>query len=209
MNKHFQNELVTAVQKYPNLVIKHDNQEVYLKGILDIPNGSGNIEGSFLIEIRSVEKFPYRFPKVYEVGGDIPNHIDWHKYSNNLCCLTVEPDEIVMCNKGITLVNFIENIVIPYFANQLYRKIEGRYLNEYSHGFLGIYEYYADLFKENRVTVWLGYLDKTFSAQKKMRNEKCYCGSGQKFKICHLQVEQKLKILGKEKILIDIKNIIK
>jgi hypothetical protein len=209
MNQHFQKELLSVIKKYPNLKLKFEKQEGYLKGILDIPNESGDIAGNFLIEIHSVEKFPYRFPKLYEVGGEIPIHHDWHKYNDNSCCLTVEPDEIIKCKNGITLIGFIEDVVIPYFANQLYRKTEGKYFNEYPHGSEGLYVFYADLFRNENISVWLEYLDKTFNGKKTMRNGLCYCNSGLKFKFCHLQVEEKLKILGKDKILIDIKNIVK
>ena len=208
MNQHFQKELLTVVKSYPNLAVISVGQEDYLKGILDIPNNNGDVVGSFLIEIHSVEKFPYRFPKLYEVGGEIPIHPDWHKYNDNSCCLTVEPDEVIKCRYGITLIYFIENIAIPYFANQLYRKAEGNYLNEYPHGYEGLRVFYAELFNDNNISAWLDYLKKAFDGNKMRRNDKCYCLSGRKYKLCHLKVEEKLRVLGKNKILNDIQGIL-
>ncbi|MBF01076.1 SEC-C metal-binding domain-containing protein [Flavobacterium coralii] len=208
MNQHFQNELSIVVNKFPNLAVKSLGQEIYLRGILDVPNDNGDIVGSFLIEIHSVEKFPYRFPKLYEVGGEIPVHPDWHKYNDNSCCLTVEPDELIICRHGITLSYFIESIAIPYFANQLYRKAEGKYFNEYPHGYQGLYVFYAELFNNKDISVWLEYLKRTFSGKKAMRNDKCYCASGKKFKYCHMKTEEKLRVLGRTRILNDIQDII-
>jgi len=208
MNEHFQKELLTVVKSYPNLTVKSVGQEDYLKGILDIPNNNGDVVGSFLIEIHSVEKFPYRFPKLYEVGGEIPIHPDWHKYNDNSCCLTVEPDEVIKCRYGITLIYFIENIAVPYFANQLYRKAEGKYLNEYPHGYEGLRVFYAELFNDNNISAWLDYLKKAFDRNIMRRNDKCYCHSGRKYKLCHLKVEEKLRVLGQSKILNDIQSIL-
>lgn len=209
MNKYFQKELPIVLEKYPNLVLKNNGENVYLKGILDISDENGDVVGNFSVEIHSTEKFPYRFPKLYEVGGDIPIHADWHKYNDNSCCLTVEPDEIIICKNGISIINFIENIAVPYFANQLYRKIEGKYLNEYPHGINGYRVFYSTLFKDDKVSFWLDCVKRTFSSVKTMRNDKCYCNSGLKYKNCHLPVEDKLKILGKNKVLNDIEIIIK
>ena len=205
MNPFFQKELPLVLKKYPNLVLKSKNQKAYLKGILDISNEDGEILGNFSVEIYSTEKFPYRFPVLYEVGGDIPSHPDWHKYNDDSCCLTVQPEEIIICKHGITIISFIEKIAIPYFANQLYRKSEGKYLNEYPHGKDGFKVFYTALFKSDDYSFWLKCLEQTFNSKKIGRNDQCYCNSGQKFKNCHLAVEEKLQILGKNKVLTDIK----
>lgn len=209
MNEYFLKELPIVLDKYQNLQLKKDGQNMYLKGVLDILNENGDVAGSFLVEIHSSERFPYRFPKLYEVGGDIPLHADWHKYDDSSCCLTVEPDEIIICKYGISVMKFIENIAVPYFANQLYRKIEGKYLNEYPHGIKGYRVFYSALFKDDKITFWMDCLERAFNNTKTRRNDKCYCNSGEKYKKCHLPVEDKLKILGKNKVLRDIEIIIK
>jgi hypothetical protein len=207
MNQSFQNEIPIVLKKYPNLNIRNKNGRDFLKGILDVSDENGDIVGSFSVEIHSTQKFPYRFPKLYEVGGDIPNHPDWHKYNDTSCCLTVEQDEIIKCKYGITILQFIDDIAIPYFANQLYRKREGRYLNEYPHGLAGFKVFYVGLFKSDDVSLWLKCCESTFIKCKARRNDKCYCNSGRKFKNCHLPVEEKLQILGRDKVLTDIKTI--
>ena len=207
MNNLFQRELVTVSEKYPNLSIRIKNGLGYLKGILDILDESGKAFGQYSIEIHESEGYPYRYPKLYEVGGEIPSLPDWHKYENDLCCLCVEQDEILSCNKGIKLDYFIEKVAMPYFANQIFRNSEGHYLNEYSHGLKGYVEFYTDLFKSGDVNQWELICDYCFNKPKLKRYQPCYCGSGVKFKKCHKKVEESLWLLGKEKVLSDLKNL--
>jgi len=208
MNQFFLNEIPIVLKKYPDLTVKNKNGTDYLKGILDISDENGIVVGSFSVEIHPTEKFPYRFPKLYEVGGDIPCEPDWHKYSDNFCCLTVGQEEILICHKGISIIEFIDKIARPYFANQLYRKREGRYLNEYPHGLDGIKVFYTELFKRNDLSLWRKCIDSAFVKRQIGRNDKCYCNSGVKYKNCHLPVEEKLQILGKGRVLTDIKIIV-
>ena len=207
MNQFFQNEIPIVLKKYPNLIIRNKDGKVFLKGILDVSDENEVIVGSFSVEIHATEKFPYRFPKLYEVGGDIPNHPDWHKYNDTSCCLTVEQDEIIKCKYGITILQFIDDIALPYFANQLYRKRQGSYLNEYPHGLEGFKVFYTGLFKNDDLALWIKCYQSAFIKREARRNDKCYCNSGQKFKNCHLLVEEKLQILGRNKVLTDIKTI--
>ena len=204
MNNLFQRELIIVSERYPNLSIQKKNGLGYLKGILDIIDESDHVFGQFSIEIHESEGYPYRFPKLYEVGGEIPRFADWHKYENDLCCLCVVQEEILFCNKGINLDFFIEKVANPYFANQIFRKAEGKYLNEYSHGPKGFMEFYTELFKSNDINQWERFCDFCFNKPALGRNLPCYCGSGEKFKKCHLSVEEALWVLGKEKVMSDI-----
>ena len=204
MNQTFQNELSEAITKFPNLSIRHIKGEAILKGILDISDENSVVIGSFSVEMHPTEKFPYRFPKLFEVGGDIPCNADWHKYSDNSCCITIEQDEILECKNGITILYFIEQMVIPYFANQLYKIKTGKYLNEYPHGKDGVRLFYAELFKSNDIKFWCICFEHAFNKVQMRRNDKCYCKSGVKYKKCHLVVEEKLNIIGKQKVIIDI-----
>ncbi|MGI6572577.1 MAG: SEC-C domain-containing protein [Fermentimonas sp.] len=199
-NIYFERELETVVAKFPQLRIKEEDNMFFLKGILDIPDDENNIVGSFAVEIYSTAGFPYRFPKLLEVGGDIPCEADWHKYSDNTCCLTVPANEILTCKNGITVLRFINEHAIPYFANQLYRKKTGKYLNEYSHGTKGIYEFYTNLFRSKDFNIWKKCLRIAMGNSKFERNSSCYCGSNIKYKKCHLLIEYELENIGWEQI---------
>ncbi len=146
----FEALLVDAVRIYPNLSIVTDSYGIpLLKGVIDVPNDLGEIVGHFLVEIRCSRIFPFRFPLMYEVGGDIPQDADWHKNADGSCCITVWPEELRICKYGITISQFIREHAIPYLANQIYKKDTKEYKNgEHKHGKPGVFEYYFELKKE-------------------------------------------------------------
>jgi len=165
-----------------------------LKGTIDVPDS----DKSFLVEIHCTNGFPHRFPKLFEVGGDIPCNSDWHKYPDNSCCITVSPDEILKCKTGISLSTFINDEVIPYLAHQHYRTITGKYIKEYSHHKEGLFEFFNELMKTTDQKLWCDYISCSFGFKKidMGRNEKCFCGSGIKFKRCHSAIFDKIREIG-------------
>lgn len=204
-NLDFEKQIASFISEYPFFQKKTINEVSYLKGILDIPNDEGTVAGSFLVEIHPSNDFPYAFPILYEMGDEIPCEADWHKYSDNSCCLTVPAEEKLMCKNGITLGWFVQNVAIPYFANQLYKKQTGHYLQEYSHGKDGVWEFYKGLFRSSDRNVWKHCLKNAFGNSKYERNAICYCNSGKKYKKCHLPVENDIRIIGKARIINDLK----
>jgi hypothetical protein len=200
-------QIQKVVLKYPNLLIINHQEGKFVKGILDITDDNGSIAGSYSIEIKRSNSYPYRFPIVYEVGGDIPNLGDFHKYGDGSCCITVLPDELLICKNGIEVAYFIDKHVIPYFANQIHKKLTGNYKNEYAHNIKGLHQFYLGLFKTSDQNQWpeilrLGLQEKHIKIG---RNDPCFCGSGVKFKHCHDQVFLKIRSIGKDQINEDFK----
>lgn len=206
----FENQLQPICDEYINLKIKQKNSGLkYLKGTIDISDIDGNILYAFFIEIHYKEGFPKKFPELYEIGGFIPNDADWHKYSNDLCCVTVDPCESIYCRNGITIYTFIKEYVIPFLAHQYYRKIFGEYRAEYAHGYIGLAQAYEDIMKTSDRNVWIEYLKYALGGERPniARNSTCTCGSGKKYKHCHLQVLEDLKAIGREDLLLHINKI--
>lgn len=207
----FCEQLQDVVKKYLNLKIAKDKNDVsFLKGILDIPNDKKEIVQSFLIEIHYCPGFPFRFPFLFEVGEIIPNDVNWHKYEFGMgnCCITVLPDEIINCKNGISVFLFIEKYAIPYFANHIHRIVTGHYKNgEYAHDGKGFSQFYENLFKSDNKDLWIRYFKNTFSNLKVEcdRNDKCFCGADKKYKHCHLEIFNSLKLIGEEQVLKDFK----
>lgn len=199
----FNSQLPITVNKYSNLREIQDGDDIYLKGVLDIPDDNGNIIGNFMIEIKYCEGYPYRFPKLFETGGDIPDNADNHKYNDGSCCITVAADEILKCKNGISVVQFIKDHAIPYFANQIYKKVTGHYKNgEFSHEIEGIQEFYETLFKSSDKSLWISYFSYTFGYQEIncKRYDPCFCGSKLKYNKCHLKIFNKLMDIGKKQV---------
>ena len=135
---------------------------------------------SIRIELDSIGKEGW--PKVFEAGGrnlEIAERegidlIDLHFYDDASCCLgqRAAPERLLGIDR------FMKDLVIPFLYRLAYVDEHGleaarRDLwGEYSHGYLGRYEYGDELYK--------------IGLQSPGRNELCPCGSGKKYKRCHL-----------------------
>lgn len=122
------------------------------------------------------------WPKVYEVGGrrieiaekNHCNLIDLHFFENGACCLGLK----YAVERNLTLKRFTNEMVIPFFYRLAYTYRYGltaarnNLWGEYSHGDAGISEYLEEL--------------RRIASKEPCRNEPCPCGSGLKYKRCHL-----------------------
>lgn len=198
----FIDQLVQVIEKYPNLGIAKKNDKKFLRGELQIIDKNDENWDSYELEIKHHPDFPKRFPKVYEISNKIPKIADWHIYEDQSCCIDVLPSEIIKCKDGLSLVDFIEKELTPYFFNQTHRRVEGYYVGgEYSHGNRGIYEFYADRLKTgDNVRKTLSLMIYIASNSRPNRSNKCFCGSGGLFRHCHREAYDELKILDKKRL---------
>jgi len=197
----FIKQLDLAVMRHPNFEIVEKNGEKFLQGELHIIDRNDEHWESYQLEIKRHPDFPYRFPKVFEVSNKIPKIADWHIYDDDQsCCIDVLPSEIIKCKDGLSLFDFIEKELTPYFFNQTHRMVEGHYVGgEYSHGIRGIYEFYAArLNTEDSVRKTLSLMAYIAAKPRPNRNNKCFCGSGKLFRHCHREAYDEIKSLGKD-----------
>ena len=146
---------------------------------------------SIRIELDALDRNGW--PAVYEVGDrhariadrEQVDTIDLHFYPNGACCLGLQP----LADRRTTLKEFMDELVVPFFYRLSYTEVHGleaarRYLwGEYAHGDQGLREYLSDLADIARRG--LG------------RNDLCACGSGRKYKRCHLgEVDRLNRALG-------------
>ena len=129
------------------------------------------------------------WPKVYEIGGrrvDIAeqNHcnlIDLHFFADGACCLSLR----FSGERNLTLKRFTNELVVPFFYRLAYTDRYGltaarnNLWGEYSHGDAGIREYVEEL--------------RSIASKEPHRNDPCPCGSGSKYKQCHLDEVEELK----------------
>ncbi len=122
------------------------------------------------------------WPRVYEIGRryvDIAARqgvkvIDLHFYDTGACCLSIRrvPDRF------LTIERFMDELVVPFFYRLSYVDRYGldaakRDLwGEYSHGDEGYLEYTDEILR--------------LASVRPERNAPCPCGSGRKYKRCHL-----------------------
>ena len=122
------------------------------------------------------------WPTVYEVGGrhasiaarEKIEIIDLHFYPDGACCLGLQ----LLADRCTTLKEFMDELVVPFFYRLSYTEVHGlraarqHLWAEYSHGDQGLREYLTDIANVAR--------------QGLRRNDPCACGSGRKYKRCHL-----------------------
>ena len=130
-----------------------------------------------------------RWPTVYEVGGrrfDIAEQsqcamVDLHFFEDGACCLSLK----YAAERNLTLERFILELVIPFFYRMAYTDRYGltatknHLWGEYSHGVAGEIEYQDEILRH--------------AIKKPGRNYPCPCGSGLKYKICHLDEVEAVK----------------
>ena len=187
---------------FPNLYYEADSQKIVGEldfcAVYDQESGKVTIgdlaeETDFLIqdvfdiEICLDDLDGNGWPKVYEVGGKylkiakkckVPI-IDLHIYPNNsACCLGLKYRD----NKQLYIKEFLHELVVPFFYRLSYTDRFGidrsrkDLWGEYSHGDKGHIEHFLEIMDIVR--------------HNPGRNAPCPCGSGKKYKRCHLsQVE--------------------
>lgn len=144
-----------------------------------------------IYEIRiDIRDFPDAFPFVCETGERIPQCADRHIYSNTkTCCFTTSANaQILLKTKIKTLLDFIKEIVIPYFLNNSFYEINGFYADStYSHGIDGIIEGYMEILQLSKDTndyLIAQILMRRFKGENLNIRDKCYCESGTTLKKC-------------------------
>ena len=135
------------------------------------------------------------WPKVYEVGGRYRQiskkcsvkTIDLHFNSDDdACCLGLKFRD----SRRLNIKSFLEELVIPFFYQLSYTEKFGiaasrsDLWDEYSHGEKGQLEYITEI--------------SNFANQNPSRNDPCPCGSGKKFKKCHIDDVKSLKRIQKQ-----------
>ncbi|MBL7767499.1 MAG: SEC-C domain-containing protein [Flavipsychrobacter sp.] len=205
-NEFFVEQLAEAEESYPKLKPTLTEAGYVLAGDLDVIDKTGKLWETYQIEIHYTDGFPYRFPLLYETGGKIPKIADWHVYEDTLtCCVKVLPAEIIRCLNGITITEYIREEALPYFFNQTHRRLEGFYVNgEYSHGLMGIYQFYEEALRTGKdVKKLLRLMHFIATNERPGRTSICFCGSGKKFRNCHRDTFDELRQLGSSVLLSD------
>lgn len=202
-NFEFELQLLEAILKYPSLKIAEVESEKYLKGNLDIIDSSGCIWDTYSIEIKGSNEFPYRFPLLMETENAFLKINSWHVNNDGTCCLDVPQNEMLICKNGISVIDFIKGHVIPYLANQTFRRREGYYLyGEYSHGIVGRVEFYQNKLKAKTPAELISMLYLITNGYHPDRTSYCPFCFKSKFRHCHKDAFNELEKI-KDFIVID------
>lgn len=157
------------------------------------------------VKITIASDYPESFPVVYEVGGRAEKvgekwgrkdlrDVHFNPQDGTLC-LCVRQEQKKKFPPGSDFIDFIELLVIPYFYGLVYFEENGRWpWKEYSHGVLGLLEYYAETTEVSvdKIRETTDFIQ-VYPNQKKLRQQiknwhdefRCLCGSRDIFSHCH------------------------
>lgn len=194
--KLFKEQAHLLAYQFPELKYFEDGNGIpEVAGSLILSDDQGMVIDTYQIRIVCTPDYPLSFPLVYETGGRIPVNIEWHVYPEGHACICSIPDQIIACNKGITLGDFIDRQVNPYFFNQKHRELHGFFLKERSHGDQGNIEFFIEIFQTNDLQIIAQKLLYIKSNPEPNRVAACFCGSGKKYRHCHRHVFKLFKHL--------------
>lgn len=212
----FPEDEISAVRnKFPKLTLMSAG---VWEGEIDIDavyNGQ-QIKDNFKIGIVASDKYPDELPAMIEIGGRTDAIADKYKLTDRrdlhyniksrVACLCVKQEERVKFPHGSNLVTFVDNLIVPYLYGLSYYDQYGKWpWGEYSHGGLGLLEFYAedpteqtkdDIEKVAKVFVaddnWKEY---SRQLRKPSAFRACICGSKKQFQKCHPDAWQGLLLL--------------
>jgi hypothetical protein len=175
----------SAKEKFPKLLQPERVGEHWvINGAIDVIDDEGSPWDTFDIRIFVPQNFPEQLPMLQETGNRIPKESKWH---NSLaCCLSTNATIYFKLGDDITLLNWLIKFAHPFLANYVYKREKGEYASgEFAHETPGIIQGYENLFGLSGVNAVFEKLKMLCSVLHLGRNDKCFCGSGKKFKKCY------------------------
>ena len=139
------------------------------------------IKSKYDIEVNISQDYPNTIPSVCETKGVISK--DWHHNGQYICLETpFRVWEIFRVQE--TLLNFVDNLVVPYLATYSYYIATNDSSKEHEHGAMGVLRDYKIRFNVQNDLLAFELL--RILAEGNYRGHVfCPCGSGEKLRKCH------------------------
>lgn len=187
-------------ERYPGLSyrIHAVSKRVFLEGNL-ILRGDAGVPERIEIRIEFPDHYPREEPTVSEVGERFPHILDRHFHPNGACCLWLPPKSCWKGHDPDGLLSFLDEVVL-FFDRQLICDVVGYFPGpQWAHGYAGYIEYVQEHLRDHRLFVAL--VPVFTNDLNPGRNDVCPCGSGRKFKHCHLDTVETIRLeVGSERL---------
>lgn len=144
------------------------------------------IDETFELKVTFPYDYPLSPPKVYETGGKLPNHIDFHKNTKDKSlCLSSSLRVISSIRHNPDIPAFFESLVDPFLYSIRYKTKHGKTpFGELDHGEDGLIQDYEIIFGLNGKKAILGML-MALSKRKRVANKlSCPCDCGRRLGKC-------------------------
>ncbi len=203
-------DIIATLECYPELRLISNKETSFLKGIYTIRDNNGVIQGEYEIAIVIPKKYPYEFPKLYELSQKImPRIDDRHIDKQGLACVEIDQNIILKSKKGISIKEFIEKYVHRYFCWQLrYDAGDRDGLEEWAHYDKGTLQFYRENLQLDAIETIVEILKVLCENSLPKRNDPCICCNNQKYKYCHQNLIEGIIDLGKERFKKDYNTLI-
>lgn len=186
MNKVIK-DIDQALLFYPLLKRVEEDRFIRVVGKIPLIHPEKGEFDRYQVSIYFPKSYPKCFPKVIETSRKIPRKDSRHVNPDQTLCLAVEPEEKAIVKNGIAFKFFLDKVLVPHLARETFCELNNGYEDgEYAHGNGGIWEFYESALETTDRRSIINELEKIIYSKWQGRNELCICGSGQKFKRCHL-----------------------
>lgn len=198
------------LRRHPDFEVSHGERYglkiVSLVGPLEIFDSEGLRIAYYEVRLDvPSDLYPNVFPFLFEVSDKIPKTADRHFMVDGSCCVVIPQELEIRSKRGITLLEYYDEYVVPFFANQKYYELTGGWIaGDWKHGIEGERQYYYELFNSNDDQEVVGFLKQFLSGKLPGNNDPCICGRAKKYKKCHMGSINMLRRIGSVKVEKDI-----
>lgn len=179
--ERFRREDAIVRSSYPALDwrIDSENQLAHLEGAITLLE-PGEIHTRISTRVTFQPDHPASEPLVFETGGRFVRDDDHHIGGDGRCCLWLPPLSKWDSERPQALCEFLDEVAV-FFDRQLIFEATGRWPGpSWEHGPPGYWQFIVESLGKEEVA-------DTFLVGLKMgRGDICPCGSGRRFKRCHL-----------------------
>jgi SEC-C motif-containing protein len=176
-------------EAYPDLMFRFDDETdlASLEGTLTLRAASCGVPTRIVVRVEFPRPYPEQEPRIYDEAGRFPHIPDRHFYPDGRCCLWLEPESRWDPKAPDGLCQWLDEAAI-FFDRQLVYDAIGENAwpgAAHGHGDAGYIEYAKEQLDVD--TGELRALAPTLAHLPPAgRNSRCGCGSGRKYKSCHL-----------------------
>jgi hypothetical protein len=179
INKQF----IDLRKKHSYLYLLEEERRFIISGTIFIEYRG--IKDKYEIEINVSDKYPSKIPSVKEIGGRIPK--EYH-HNNEFFCLETPFAICEIFRRDETLLNFVDNLVLPYLSSYSVFEESGENIESdthgHEHGARGVLDDYKKRFNtdDDITTVKLLHI----LAENNYRgHDYCPCGKRKYLRKCH------------------------
>lgn len=151
------------------------------------------VKEAFCLRIEIPSGFPRKLPRVFSTDKRIP--ADFHTNPDGSLCLETPMKMRMVLNSEPTIINYIEQLVVPFLATYaLYRDTGMTPFGVRQHGGHGLLLSYKEILGTPSTLTTARFL-LMLAGGENYRRQPCPCGSGKRFGGCHKKRVARLRRL--------------